>query len=79
MLMSFLTPGLEIKGLKRGFFLFPSHKINILLTIFSFNIDPTHQYFHSIFFKIIFLENLKLTKNNYLQTKLELLLYSILS
>ena len=80
MLMSFLTPGLEIKGLKRGFFLFSSHKINNLLTIFSFNIKTSHTNISTLsFLKLFFLENLKLTKNNYLQTKLELLLYSILS
>ena len=78
-LMLLLTPGMEIRGSKLGFFIISLHNLNKLLTYFISNKELTHQYFHSIFFKFIFFENLNLTKNNYLQTKLELLLYSILS
>ena len=65
MLTSILTPGMEIKGSKLGFWEFSSHKINNLLTYGKFTTKPTHQYFHSIFFyNFFFFENLKLTKNN---------------
>jgi|Marorgknorr_s2lv_1036017.scaffolds.fasta_scaffold74472_1 hypothetical protein len=77
--MLLLTPGMEIRGSKLGFFIISLHNLNKLLIDFISNKELTHQYFHSIFFKFIFFENLNLTKNNYLQTKLELLLYSILS
>ena len=47
---------------------------------FFFQFKTSHTNISTLsFLKLFFLENLKLTKNNYLQTKLELLLYSILS
>jgi len=52
----------------------------ILLIIFFPNTKTSHTNISTLsFFNFFFKKNLKLTKNNYLQTKLELLLYSILS
>jgi len=79
-LMLLLTPGMEMKGSKIGFLIIFSHNLNILLIIFFPNTKTSHTNISTLsFFNFFFKKNLKLTKNNYLQTKLELLLYSILS
>ena len=63
-LMLLLTPGMEIRGSKLGFFIISLHNLNKLLTYFISNKELTHQYFHSSFLNLFFLKNLNLTKNN---------------